>query len=92
MCPDNLTEFSRQDTPSSQQPNGVRTVTLLQVSGKKALQEYREKRRLQQENKENIPPILHKEEAFYQGDDKKDTEYVVKKETRHNDPGKHFPA
>jgi len=92
MDPNQLTDFSRQDPPSSQPSNGVRTVTLLQVSGKKALQEYREKRRLQQENKENIPPILHKEEAFHQGDDKKDTEYVVKKETGHHDTGKHFPA
>jgi len=92
MDPKELTEFSRQDPPSSQQPNGVRTVTLVQVSGKKALQEYREKRRLQQENKENIPPILHKEEAFHQDDNKKNTEYVVHKEERHHDSGEHVPT
>jgi len=92
MCQDNLTEFSRQAPPLSRQEDGVRTVTLFQVSGKKALKAFNAKRKLQEENKENIPPILHREEAFTENDDSKGTGGVLDKEEGHHDCGKHVSA
>lgn len=88
MCPDNLTEFSRQaenkpenqallytkfsqELPVSRQ-DGVRTVQVYQVTGKKANKTIREIRRKILENKENIPPLVRQEASLSQ------TEYVKK--------------
>jgi len=102
MCPDNLTEFSRRATnePGDQyllytkfaKEDGVRTIPVHQVSGKRALKAYLEQRRIREENKENIPPVLSREEAFKQDDDKKSIGHVVHQEKRHDDSGEHVPA
>jgi len=89
MCPDNLTEFSRQERLAQ---HGIRTVQVHQVSGKKALKAYFAKRRLQEENKENIPPVLHREDANKKDDNSKDTEYVVHQEEGHDDSREHVPT
>lgn len=92
MCPDNLTEVSRQAPPLSRQEDGVRTISVHQVSGKAALKAYREKRKKDYENKENIPPVLHKEEAFYEGFYTSNSQRGVDQEAGHDDSGKHVPT
>lgn len=88
MCPDNLTEFSRQaeNKPENQallytkfsqalpvsRQDGIRTVQVYQVTGKKANKTIREIRRKILENKENIPPLVRQEASLSQ------TEYVTK--------------
>lgn len=71
MCPDNLTEFSRQEQSISRQEDGVRTIQVYQVTGKKNLKAIR--RKIRDQNKENIPPLLREEATL-----SSQTEYVTK--------------